>query len=115
MTHEEAEFVSYVVELMQPLGPVRPRRMFGGYGFFLDGLMFALVADATLYLKADSETEDDFRSNGLERFTYKKKGKQYSMSYYQAPADAIEDAETMNEWANKAYSAALRAAKEGGR
>jgi TfoX/Sxy family transcriptional regulator of competence genes len=32
------------------------------------------------------------------------------MSYFQAPEEAMEDGEEMNAWANKAYSAALRAA-----
>ena len=84
--------------------------MFGGHGIFLEGLMFALIADRTLYLKADKQSENEFRSRELEAFTYNKKGKKYSMSYYQAPEETMEDAEEMNVWANKAYAAALRAA-----
>ena len=70
---KEKEFVSYVVELMQPVGMVSAKRMFGGYSIFLDGMMFALVADSTLYLKADAETENVFEENGLERFKYNKR------------------------------------------
>jgi len=106
----ESEFVAYVVDLMQMIGPVSSRRMFGGSGFFLEGLMFALMADSTLYLKADKEIEHEFISKGLAAFTYNKKGKEFSMSYFQAPEEALESAEEMNLWANKAYSAALRAA-----
>ena len=32
-----------LLELLAPLGPVQIRRMFGGSGVFLDGLMFGLV------------------------------------------------------------------------
>lgn len=106
----EKEFASYVVDLMQSIGPVRAKRMFGGHGIFLDALMFGLIADNTLYLKVDKETEQDFKDNGLEAFTYNKKGKQLKMSYYQAPEEALEDSDVMNIWANQAYSAALRAA-----
>ena len=56
---KEKEFVSYVVELMQSVGPVHAKGMFGGHGIFLDGLMFGLVADSVLYLKVDAETSDD--------------------------------------------------------
>ena len=42
---EEKEFTSYVVDLMQSIGPVNAKAMFGGYGIFLEGLMFGLVAD----------------------------------------------------------------------
>ncbi len=104
------ELVAHVVELMQSMGPVTARRMFGGYGFFLDGLMFALMANDSLYLKADHETINDFRHRELEAFSYQKRGKAYSMSYYCAPEEALENAEDMMLWANKAYGAALRAA-----
>ena len=107
---QEKEFISYVVELMQSIGAVSAKRMFGGCGIFMDGLMFALVADNTLYLKADSETESEFEEKGLERFKYNKKGKEYSMSYYCAPEEALEDVDEMSDWARKSYGAALRAA-----
>lgn len=105
----EKEFVFYVVELMQSIGPVRAKGMFGGHGIFLEGLMFGLVADGILYLKADKNTENEFKEKGLEAFTYYRKGKELKMSYYQAPEEALEDGEEMNVWANKAYSTALRA------
>ena len=107
---EEKEFVLYVVDLLCSIGPVHAKRMFGGYGIYLDGLMFGLIADGVLYLKADDATEKEFEAKGLEAFTYNKKGKEYRMSYYQAPEEALEDGEEMNIWANKAYAVALRAA-----
>jgi DNA transformation protein len=113
----EKEFVSYVVDLMQSIGPVRAKAMFGGHGVFLDELMFALVADNILYLKVDKDTENEFKDRGLDAFAYQKKGKETSykvikMSYYQVPEEALEDSEEMNLWANKAYSVALRAASK---
>lgn len=104
----DEEFAEYIVELMQSIGPVTVKSMFGGHGVFLDGLMFGLIADRELYLKVDKESENDFISEGLEAFTYSKQGKPFKMSYYQAPEAALEDVEEMNVWANKAYSAALR-------
>lgn len=60
-TNGEREFVPYVVELMQSIGPVRAKRMFGGHGILLEELMFGLVAGNILYLKADKETETEFK------------------------------------------------------
>lgn len=108
----EKEFVTYVVDLMQSIGPVRAKGMFGGHGIFLEELMFGLIADSTLYLKVDEETESEFKEKGLEAFTYNKKGKEFKMSYYQAPEETLDDGEEMNAWANKAYSTALRAASK---
>lgn len=109
---EEKEFVAYVVELMQSIGPVRAKAMFGGHGIFLEDLMFALVADSVLFLKVDKQTENSFKVRGLEAFTYMKNGKEFNMSYYQAPEEVLEEGEEMSYWANMAYSAALRASKK---
>ena len=47
-------FHEFVIELFAPMGPVSVKRMFGGAGVFRDGLMFALIADDTLFLKTDA-------------------------------------------------------------
>lgn len=104
------EFSAYVVDLMQSLGPVRGQRMFGGFGLFLDDLMFGLIADNTLYLKADDSNRAAFEELGLGPFVYSKQGRDFSLSYYQAPEDSLEDLELMQHWATCAYAAALRAA-----
>ncbi len=112
MIVKASEFVTHVLDLLEPLGPVSARRMFGGYGIYLDRLMFALVADDTLYLKVDDETRDAFLAAGLEAFRYSRKGKTYRMSYHAAPEDALENAELLRDWARKAVDAALRSARE---
>lgn len=104
--------MSYVVELMHSLGPVRSKRMFGGHGIFLDGLMFALVIRSTLYFKADEVTQGDFQVRGLGPFSYSKGGKEFSLSYFEAPEEAMEDEQEMAAWAGSAYGVALRAASK---
>ncbi len=109
MTNEN-EFVAYAVDLMQSIGPAYSKKMFGGHGIFLEGLMFALVADSDLYFKVDAENRSEFEALGLESFTYLKKGKSIQMSYCQAPEDVMEDITAMSVWANSGYKAALRSA-----
>jgi len=111
MSAKANEFVTHVLDLLEPLGPVSARRMFGGYGIYLDRLMFALVASDTLYLKVDDESRSEFEAAGLDPFRYTKKGKSYQMSYHTAPEDALEDAELLRDWARKAVDAAMRAAR----
>lgn len=104
------EFVNHVLELCVPLGAVGARRMFGGHGLFLDGLMFAIVVDDALYLKADDFSIHEFRSHGLEPFTYVRAGKTARLHYYQAPEEALETPDQMQPWARRAFAAALRKA-----
>lgn len=107
----ENDFIEYLLESLGPLGPVRARKMFGGFGIFLDELMFGLVSRNIFYLKVDKENRQDFESKGLGAFTYMRKGKEYSMSYYEIPYEVMDDAEELCNWARKAHDAAGRAAQ----
>ncbi len=110
-----SEFVAHVVDLLAPLGPVAPRAMFGGWGLYLDGRMFALIADDTLYLKVDGENRDTFEAAGSAPFTYAARGRTVALSYWQAPAEAMEDAALLLPLAEGALAAAARAARAGDR
>ncbi|MGQ0677985.1 MAG: TfoX/Sxy family protein [Rhodospirillales bacterium] len=102
-------FCAHLVDLMSGLGPISVRRMFGGAGLYHLGAMFALVFDDTLYLKVDDLNRPDFEEAGMGAFTYDAGGGPISMSYYQAPPEAMEDGELMRAWALKAVAAALGA------
>ena len=110
ISREDQEFCDYVVGLCQLIGPVYSKRMFGGFGIFLEGLMFGLISDNVYYIKVDEETRSEFEELGLEPFTYDKAGKKMNLGYLQAPEEAMDSAEVMAEWANKGFDAALRAA-----
>ena len=54
------DFVEHWLELLRPLGQPRAKRMFGGYGLYLDDLFIAIIADEQLFLKADAATRAAF-------------------------------------------------------
>ena len=108
MTHADSAFVDFVVESLGPLGPVRARRMFGGYGIYLDRVMFALVADDVLYLKVDDANRGAFEALGLEPFRYEARGRTHTWSYYEAPDAGLDDPEVLYAWARDAFAAAVR-------
>lgn len=105
MTHE---FAQYMADVFRSFGPVSLRRMFSGFGVFHDGLMFGLIFDDVLYLKADAQTCEDFRRLGLGQFEYPRQGKIVGLSYYQAPDGVMEDPDLAAQWARRAFDAALR-------
>jgi DNA transformation protein len=85
-----SEYIEYLKEVF---GPITARKMFGGYGIHHDGLMFALVADDTLYFKADAENLSYFEKEGLGPFEYTNQGRLMKMSYYLAPEEIMDDRE----------------------
>ena len=103
------DYAQHCLELLHTLGPCQARRMFGGYGIYLDGLMFGLIAYERLYLKVDADSEPRWQAAGGEPFVYDGKGKPVKMSYYTPPAEALESPELMRPWARLALEAALRA------
>lgn len=105
-----SEFVDYLHEVFERFGAITARKMFGGYGLYHDGLMFGLVSNDMLYLKADAENAGYFEEQGLGRFEYSRDGKTRSMAYYLAPAELMEDRELAALWARRSYGAALRGA-----
>lgn len=107
-----AGYSAFIEDLLAAFGPVKVKRMFGGGGVYRDGVMFALIADDTLYLKADAETEQDFAREGSRPFQYQGRNRPISLSYWQLPERLYEDAEELAEWARRAHSAALRAQRK---
>ncbi|MBT0962203.1 TfoX/Sxy family protein [Denitromonas iodatirespirans] len=109
MPRKPPEIVTHALELFAPLGAVRVKSMFGGWGFYLDDLFFALEAWETLYLKADTESEKAFIDAGCSRFIYTQKdGKTFSMGYWTAPEEALDSPAAMAPWARLAIECALR-------
>ena len=111
MSHDN-EFITFLLELLEPMGSVQAKGMFGGFGIYRHGLMFGLVSQDTFYLKADGVNRADFEEKGLPCFTYKRMGKELSMSYYQAPPEVMDHSEELCSWAKKAYDAAVRTARK---
>ncbi len=107
----QSEFVKYILENMHGLGRVGARAMFGGYGIFMNDLMFGLVADDVLYLKTDEQINSIFDEKSLPHFIYYKQGKPTQMSYRQAPESVLDDPDEMINWASRSYAAAVRAKK----
>ena len=103
------DFVTYVLDQLSALGKVRSRRMFGGVGIDLDGVFFALIDSDVLYLKAGEENRADFEARGMRPFRPFKDKPLYSMSYYELPAEVLEDTEECAAWARRALAVAAAA------
>jgi DNA transformation protein len=99
-------------DLFRDFGPVDIRRMFGGVGVFVDGLMIALVTrDDVIYLKADTETIPSFENEGLAPFSYATKNGEHQLtSYWRMPDRLYDDPEELARWARDAHAVALRKA-----
>ncbi|MEO1126036.1 MAG: TfoX/Sxy family protein [Cyanobacteria bacterium J06639_16] len=106
---EKIRFRDEVVHRLNQVAPVTARAMFGGYGLYVEGIMFALIAYNTLYFKVDDGNRQDFIDADMGPFTYDGKGKPIQMSYYQLPEAVYNDVTQLVSWVEKAHAAARRA------
>ena len=91
-------FHDHAMATLAPLGDFTSRAMFGGWGIFSEGRMFALSSRATLYFKVNDSNRADYEAAGTERFT--------PMPYYEVPADVLEDEGALRKWLDAALTVA---------
>jgi DNA transformation protein and related proteins len=112
------DFADYCCELLSGVGSPVAKRMFGGWGIYVDGVTIAVIADLTklgganekLYLKVDDVTKKQFEAAGGKRFEMESKdGKTMGMNYYTAPDETMESPDAMLPWARLALRCALEA------
>lgn len=104
--------VAWIEEALEPIGRVTERPMMGGATLYLDGTVFAIIADGDLWFKADKLSDAEWDAAGAERFTFEMRGKTGTMNYRRAPTDVHDDAEAMCRWASLALEAGRRAPKK---
>ena len=64
------EYIEFVMDRLSPIGDVNGRAMFGGYGIFHRGLMFALISDDTLYFKVNDSNREMYQQAGSQYFPH---------------------------------------------
>jgi DNA transformation protein len=107
-------FLAHLHDLLNPLGDVSTRAMFGGYGVYLDGELVGVAMEEALYLKVDRETRLHFEAAGCEPYVYLGQAQPITMSYWSVPDEAMESAQAMRPWAELARAAARRKGRGSG-
>jgi len=107
----DADFGEWVREHFDGLGRLDIKRMFGGAGVYASGVMFALLDDGVVWLKADEALAQAFREAGCRQFTYPTKdGRTMAMGYWTLPEAALDDPDEAVAWARRSLDVAVRKA-----
>ncbi|QMV52241.1 TfoX/Sxy family DNA transformation protein [Ewingella americana] len=109
--------VSESQKLFTCLGNIRSRSQFGGYSLSANGVMFALVSDGDLYLRATPENEMVFRRMGMESLIYRKRGIAITLRYFKVDQKLWQDTALLITLAKRSLQGMLddiKSKKEGG-
>ncbi len=103
MTMDKTERAEALRDDLAPLGDVSLKAMFGGYGLFESGVMFALIdRGGQPFLRAVDTTEPRYLAAGSHK---------HGMPYWSIPDNVLADSAELLEWAREALEVA-RAAKK---
>jgi DNA transformation protein len=93
----DASFKDFVLDQLRELDGLECRRMFGGYGLYRGDAFFGIIDKGRLYFKTTPETLPNYLARGSGPF--KPSAKQTLKTYYEVPAEIIEDRQRLTEWA----------------
>src|SRR6185503_224694 len=102
------QYLAYILEQLAGLGSLRSNRMFGGIGLYSRELFFGLIDDDTLFFKTDESNFAPYHERKMPRFMPFPDRPESVLGYHQVPADVIEDAEQLVDWARRSVEVALR-------
>ncbi len=94
------------MKLFEPLGYIKSRSMFGGFGLFADDTMFALVVGDQLHIRADEKNTAFFEEQGLQPYVYKKRGFPVVTKYFAISDDLWASPDALLTAARQALSTA---------
>lgn len=104
------DYLHYVLEQLGLVPHVTSRRMFGAIGLYSDGVFFGLIDDDTLFFKVDDSNRGDYLARNMAPLKPFKDKPDLSMSYFEVPADALEDRDELAAWARKSVAAGVASA-----
>jgi DNA transformation protein len=62
------DWIDRITDRLLFLGGISVRAMFGGYGIYWRGVIFAIAQGERLYLKVDDQSKGDFMARGMGPF-----------------------------------------------
>jgi len=95
-----------LLERVAPL-PVTARAMFGGYGLYLEGTYFGLIADGHLYFRTNEETRPEYVRRGMAAFqpASRPRGPRTVGKNFEVPAEVRASTRRLRTWALRAAQA----------
>jgi DNA transformation protein len=93
---------------------ITSKLMCGGFSFYKNGVIFACIANDTLYFKVDDINPPQYEALGCQPFVYEHKNtkKITAMPYAELPESVLEDPEQLKLWIDASVAASLRSQKK---
>jgi DNA transformation protein len=110
MSANTSDYLAYIFgDVLKGISGIEQRKTIGGsYIIYRDGVVCGLIADNQLYFKVDDENRADFEARGSKPFSYVRDGKEIALSYWEVPAEVMEQREILLSWIESSCAATVR-------
>lgn len=103
---KQASLKDFVLDQLRELRGLESRAMFGGFGLSAGGKFFGIVFQGRLYFRTDATTRAIYVARGMKPF--RPNARQRLKSYYEVPADVLENAGQLAAWSRVAVKTAKK-------
>jgi DNA transformation protein len=108
-----AALAAHYIDQLSSWARITTRPLFGAVAFYRHDHIFAMVWHGGLYFKVDDSSRKDYEAVGSHALGYMSGSDEHALkSYWEVPADVTEDREQLQQWAERAYHAAIKSAKD---
>jgi DNA transformation protein len=103
-------FKDFVLDQLDGVPNLKCRSMFGAYGLYSGEKFFGIIDEDRLYFKTSDTTRRLYEERGMKPF--RAGPKQILKTYYEVPADVMEDRMEMLDWAHQAIASQAKTNSE---
>lgn len=97
----------HYIDQLSDWAKITTRPLFGAVALYRNDHVFAMVWNGALYFKVDDNSRGKYEAAKSQPLGYVSKGVDQALkSYWEVPADVLEDADKLFAWADRAYQAA---------
>ena len=77
---KDRSYLDYILgDVLKDLSRVSAKPMFGGWGLYLDGIIFGIVIDGELYAKVADADLAELKRLGSRPFAYRRRSREVSL------------------------------------
>lgn len=107
-SEQTQKLADHYVDQLSDWAKITTRPLFGAVALYRNQHVFAMAWHGALYFKVDDASRSDYEAAGSRTLGYSTDGEDHALkSYWEVPADVLEDEEKLRDWVERAYQAAL--------
>jgi DNA transformation protein and related proteins len=106
---KDRSYLDFILhDVLKDISRVSAKAMFGGWGLYLDGIIFGIVIDGEFYVKAADADRDRLKRLGSRPFAYRRRRREVALPYWLVPGPLLDEPENLVELVRRATASPAR-------